>query len=303
VARVGVLGIANSSIADEQFNALKQGLAALGYSEGQTIIYDLRDAHDSASALDLAHELVQLPVDVIVAYGSVEALPAREATTTIPIIFVGVTDPVGIGLVESIAHPGGNVTGIPNVPVTVVGKNLEHLARLIPGLSRVATFQPFDPVSAALEAVILKAATSAAETVGVEVKALAVDSADDVERALAEALAWPAQAVLVFTDNGVVVAAVPRLLEFQMQHRIPVVFNNAPDGQTRGGLLSYIASTTEYGRLAASLVDRVLKGANPGNLPVEQPTVYDFVINQRVAKALGISIPPEVAQEVTQWDQ
>jgi putative ABC transport system substrate-binding protein len=206
--------------------------------------------------------------------------------------------------VESLAHPGGNVTGVTAaLPTTVVEKNLEHLARLLPGLSRVGFLAAFDPGNEASSMLKLQAATSAVDTLGLQLKTLEVRSADDVEPVLADALAESVQALLVFTGPNVIIDAVPRFVEFQTVNRIPVVFDNTPTGTTRRGLLSYNNNKVEEGRLAASLVDKVLKGADPANLPLEQPTVYDFVLNQTVANALGITVPPDVAQEVTHWDQ
>jgi putative ABC transport system substrate-binding protein len=149
----------------------------------------------------------------------------------------------------------------------------------------------------------LDATTSVADSLGVQMKPLPIRSPEDVEAVLAAALTWPAEGILVFTNGSpMVINLIPRLVEFQAQNRIPIVFDNTPDGQTRGGLMSYGLSNADNGRLGARLVDRILKGASPADLPVEQPTVYNFVVNQTVANALGITIPPEVGQEVTHWD-
>jgi putative ABC transport system substrate-binding protein len=302
-ARIGVLGSANSQVSDEQIAGLKQGLVDLGYVEGQTIAYERRQASSGAEIPDLAHQLAQLPVDVFVAAGSPAALAVRQVTTDIPIVFMNVTDPVGQGLVDSLAHPGGNVTGITNTPASVSGKRLELLSKLLPGLSRVALFAGFDTANAPSSTLKLQFATSVARAVGVQLKTLEVNGPDDVEPALAEALSWPAQSMLVFSGPIAIIDAIPRFVEVQTQNRIPVVFDASVDGQTRGGLMSYGVSNNEQGRLAANLVDKIQKGTRPADLPVQEPTVFEFVVNQTVAQALGIGIPPDIAQEVNHWDQ
>jgi putative ABC transport system substrate-binding protein len=267
--RIGFLNAANSALSDEFVADFKRSMADLGYMEGGTIAYVRRAGDNSTQYLALARELVQLPVDVLVVGGNDGLTAARQATADIPIVFSLVPDPVGQGFVSSLAHPGENVTGV---------------------------------TYAAASTLKLQATTPAADALSIQLKTLPVNTPDDIDPALAEALGWPAQVVLVYTGSGAIIDAVSRFVDFQTQNHLPVVFDNVPTGTTRGGLMSYSGSQIEQGRSAASLVDRILKGANPADLPVEQPTVYDLVINQTVAQALGISIPPDVTQEVTQWD-
>jgi putative ABC transport system substrate-binding protein len=308
VPRIGYLGTPSIPNGPEYYAGFKQGMAELGYVDSQSVVYEVRDTTVASTAgnytqvLELAQELVQVPVDVIVAGGSGVAMAAAQATSALPIVFLGTTDPIGLGLVESLAHPGGNVTGVTSPPTSVTAKRLELLARLMPGLARVGVFTSMGPGDIANATLKLQAASSAADSLGIQLKTLAVRSHDDVEPALAEGLAWSAQALLVFS-GAVVNFVTERLVEFQTQNHVALEFENTQSGQTRGGLMSYTVSDIGLGRLAASLVDRILKGAHPADLPVEQPTDFEFVINQTVAQALGIAIPPEVAQEVTNWDQ
>jgi putative ABC transport system substrate-binding protein len=303
VPRIGVLEAADSVIAQDHLTGLKQGLADLDYVENKNIVFDVRDADNQGAWQELADELVRVPVDVLFAIGSPAAIAARYATTRIPIVFTGVSDPVEQGLVASLAYPGRNLTGVTFVPATVEGKNLELLARLVPGLRRVAVVAAFDPGNAAASTVKVQATTSVADALGIQLKTLAVHAADDVEPALTDGSAWSAEAMFVLTSAGAVLEATPRLVDYQQQHHVPVVFDSAPVGKTRGGLMTYTVNNVELGRSAASLVNKILKGSRPGELPVQQPTAYEFVVNQTVANALGITISADVAQEVTQWDR
>jgi putative ABC transport system substrate-binding protein len=303
VPRIGVLEAADSVIAQDHLTGFKQGLIDLDYVENQNIVLDVRDADNQDAWQELADALVRVPVDVLLAIGSPAAIAARHATTLIPIVFTGVSDPVEQGLVTSLAYPGGNLTGVSFVPATVEGKNLELLARLVPGLSRVAVFAAFDPGNAAASTVKVQATTFVADALGIQLKTLAVHAADDVEPALADGSAWSAEAMFVLTSAGAVLEASPRLVDYQQQHNIPVVFDSAPVGRTRGGLMTYTVSNVELGRSAASLVNKILQGSRPGELPVQQPTAYEFVVNQTVANALGLTIPPDVAAQVTDWVQ
>jgi ABC-type uncharacterized transport system substrate-binding protein len=309
VARVGILdaSAADDPVPNSEIAGLKQGLAELGYVDGQTIVFELRGANSNFELLPaLANELVQLPVNVLVTVGGTPATsPALQATTGIPIVFVGIGDPVGRGFVTSLDHPGGNVTGVTNAPPTVFGKLLEFLAQLVPRLSRVVLVTNLDPAQGAggaMGPLGRQALTTATNAMSVQLKVLDVRSPEDVAPALADALAWPAEAMITFGGPGAVADAIPRLVDFQLGNRIPMVFSNKPAVQV-GGLLSYGASYNGEGRLAATLVDKIIKGAKPADLPVELPTVYELVVNQTTAQALGITIPPEVAQQVTQWIQ
>jgi putative tryptophan/tyrosine transport system substrate-binding protein len=300
--RVGILNgnDANSASSNDQIAGLKQGLAELGYVDGQTIAFELRDADFNLARLpDLANELIQLPVDVLVSFPSPAVVAAHQATTVVPIVFVGVTDPVGKGWVASLAHPGGNLTGVSQAPPTTLGKMIEYLAQLVPQLSRIALFASLSPADPSLGPTAVQLTTTAANALGVQLKFLDVRTPDDVEPALAEALAWQTEAMM--SVGGVAISnAIPRFMDFQLQNRIPFV-TSLKEWVQAGGLLSYGPSVNGLGRQAAHSVDKILKGAKPAELPVEEPDRYELSVNQTTAQALGITIPPEVAQQVTEW--
>jgi putative ABC transport system substrate-binding protein len=301
-ARIGILNGASAGDATQQdfVEGLQHGLAELGYTIGQDIWFELRQSYGNDALLTgLAKELVQLPVDVIVSLSSPPTLAARQVTRVTPIVFIGVTDPVGQGIVASIAHPGGNVTGDTSTPPTNYQKLLQMLGLLIPGLSHVAIILDSSNPAGAFK---LQATTTAADAMGVQLRVLDLHMVDNVERALAEVLSWQAEALMDFESPGVVSDAAPRLIEFQLQHRIPVAFG-PKDRVVAGGLVSFSASFVGLGKTAAGLVDKILRGAKPADLPVQEPTLYELAINQTTAAALGITIPRAVAQEVTDWVQ
>jgi ABC-type uncharacterized transport system substrate-binding protein len=290
VARVGILG-GSPGLASDIIGGLKPGLGELGYVDGQNIVFEQRDTGGNIELEpELANELVRLPVAVIVA---VQTQAARQVTTVIPIVFAVVTDPVGQGLIASLDHPGGNLTGVSNAPATVWAKPLEFLAQLVPRLSRVAILINLALPSSQLQ---FQALTTAANGMGgVQLNPLDLRTPDDME----PALVWQAQAMIAFSA---VSSALPRLLDFEVQHRIPVSFTFKEAVQA-GGFLSYGPSYNGIGHAAAAYVDKIVKGARPADLPVEQPTVFELVVNQTTAQALGITIPPDLAVEVTEWVQ
>ena len=302
--RVGILATDANTINAPEIAGLKQGLAALGYVNGQTIAFEQRDAAGQVGRLPaLATELVQLPVNVLACMTSPSVVAARQATTVLPIVFVYVTDPVGKGFVASLAHPGGNVTGVPGGPLETYGKIVDYLARVLPGLSRVAFVTNFDPESGpggAQGPSGVQVTTTAANALGIRLKFLNVHTSEDVAPALAEALAWRTQALMV---GGLPISdPTSPFVEFQRQQHIPFAAI-AKEQVQAGGLLSYGPSQIGVGRTAATLVDKIIKGAKPADLPVEQPTDYELVINQTAAQSLGIIVPPEVAEQVAEWVQ
>jgi len=305
VARVGILvSQAINTVNGPILDGVQQGLAELRFADGQTIDVEERDAGGDTERLpDLVNELLNLPVAVLVAFPSPAVLIAKRATTTVPIVFANASDPVGKGFVASLDHPGGNVTGISAAPPTQFQKLMEYLVQVQPGLSRVAFFTSLDPISGAGGASgpsFVQVTTTAANALGIQLKFLDVGSADDVDSALAEALAWHVEAMIM---TGIPFAdPTPRLIDFQLRNRVPVAFG-ARGGAQAGGLLGYGTNLNAIGHASAVLVDKILKGAKPADLPVEQPTEYELVVNQTTAQALGISIPPEFARQVTQWVQ
>jgi putative ABC transport system substrate-binding protein len=309
-SRIPLIGILDLSAADDPIanafiDGLKQGLAAAGYVDSNSIVYEFRGANGNFALLpQLAAELIQLPVDVLVApAGTNAALAAQQVTTVIPIVFVGLSDPVSAGLVASLAHPGGNMTGNTVAPFSIWGKQSEILAQVVPGLSRVGLLAngeagyPSQIIQGRIQA-----ATEAATSLGVHVQVLTVRSPDDVEARLEDALAARVDGLMHLGGTGVLTAATPQIAEFARQHRLPLMTNGL-EGVQAGGLLCYGANALGIGRQAASYVDSILKGAAPGDLPVQEPTTFDLVVNQTTAQLLGITIPPDIANQVTAWIQ
>jgi len=285
-------------------NTFAEGLRDLGYVEGHTIVIEWRCADGAPEqARALAVELVQLPVDVFVGEASDGPLAAMQVTRTIPIVFVVVSDPVAMGLVASLARPSGNVTGVAyQTGLEFQGKRLQLLLEAVPGATRVAMLQHGAyfralPARARQQHVVEEAARS----LGVHLQMVEVDTPDELAgafaamtRAGAEAL-WVSNAPLFVTHSR-------RIVELATTHRLPGIYEFR--GQVvAGGLMSYNASAADYFRRAASYVDRILKGAKPADLPVEQPTKFALVLNLKTAKALGITFPPTLliqADEVIQ---
>lgn len=279
--------------------AFRQGLRDLGRVEGQHVMLEPRFAQGALDRLPpLAAELVQLKVDVIYAFSTLAAVAAREATSTIPIVFAGVSDPVGTSLVASLARPGGNLTGLSHINVELGAKRLELLKEAVPTVSRVAIlFNPADP-SNTLQVPELQ---GAARALGVTLHPLGVRGANEFEPAFAAMLQERAEALL--TLGGPLTAAhAKRIVDFTAMHRLPAMYGLRSFVEV-GGLMSYAANLVEQSRRAASYVDKVLKGGTPADLPVERPTQFELVLNLKTAKALEITFPPTLlilADEVIQ---
>ena len=282
-----------------------QELRELGYVEGQNILIEWRCAEDATPARvrELAIELVQLPVDVFVGVASAGPLAAMQVTRTIPIVFMSVNDPVASGLVATLARPGGNVTGVTNqVSLEFRTKRLQLLVEAVPGVTRVAvllhgTFIRAMPVSARVQHLLEETARS----LGVHLQMVEVDAADELEGAFAAMTREGAEALWLLSGPFVSMHR-RRIAELAIQHRLPSMhlFRGPVEA---GGLMSYAASSRDITRRAAAYVDRILKGTKPADLPVEQPTQFELVINLKTAKALGITIPPTLlfrADEVIQ---
>jgi putative ABC transport system substrate-binding protein len=296
VYRIGVLS--GSPPPDPFVEAFKQGLRELGYVEGQNISIEYRWAEGRVERLPgLAADLVRLQVDVIVA-SSQAALAAKQATTAIPIVMPIITDPVRLGLVASLARPGGNATGFATQNDELPGKWMELVKETVPKVSRVAVlFQPtYDG------RVQLKASEAAARSLGVRLQALKVERPDDFVTAFAEVQKNRAEALIV-SSSGLFYLHRTRLVEFAAKHRLPTIYHQSGFVVGAGGLMSYGPDFHDLFRRSATYVDKILKGAKPGDLPVQQPTKFELVINLKTAKALGLTIPPSVlgrADEVIQ---
>ena len=282
VARIGMLGSPDSPFVE----SFKQELRQLGYVEGRNISIEYRDPEGKFERLPgLAADLVRLKVDVIVA-SSQAAVAAKQATTTIPIVMPIITDPVGLGLVASLARPGGNATGFATQNDELPGKWLQLVKETLPQVSRVAVL--WDPTYGG--GVQLKASEAAARSLGVRLQALKVERPDDFVTAFAEVQKNRAEALIV-SSSALFFAHRTRLVEFAAKQRLPTMYHQREFVVGSGGLMSYGPDFHDLFRRSATYVDKILRGAKPGDLPVQQPTKFELVINRRTAKALGLTIP------------
>jgi len=288
IPRIGILNPTSSSFFLPRVEAFRQRLRELGYVEGKNILIEYRYAEGKFERLtDLAAELVQLKVDVIVTAGP-GVLAAKKASTTIPIVFGAASDPVGAGIVSSLARPGGNITGLSNIAQDLDGKRLELLKEAFPKVARVASLRQSvrggNPYLTEMEA--------AAKALGVKLLPLEVRSLDDFESAFAQAKREGAQALI--TNSGPLINTQQRqVLDFAAKNRLPAMYHS-PEFVEAGGLMSYAPNYADLFRRAADFVDKILKGAKPADLPVEQPARFEFVINLKTAKQIGVTIPPNV---------
>jgi putative ABC transport system substrate-binding protein len=274
-------------------------LRELGYYEGQNVLVDYRSAEGHYERLpDLAAELVRLNVDIILTTGSPAPSATKRATSTIPIIITNHGDPVGSGLVSSLARPGGNVTGLSFVTPDTVGKHVELVRETLPRISRLTVlFNPTNPV----QPFLLREAESATRSLNVRLQSLEARTPSDLRSAFAAATRESAGALVVLNDP-MLIDQRTRIAELGVRSRLPVVAGQREYVQA-GSLLAYGASLRDNVRRAAGYVDRIVKGAKPADLPIEQPTKFELVINLKTAKALGLTIPPAVlarADEVIQ---
>jgi putative ABC transport system substrate-binding protein len=291
VYRLGVLSLASAAPADPTgfLNRLTTSLRELGYVEGQNLVMERRSAEGMIDRLPgLARELVQLRVDVIVAVSTAAIRPAKDATSTIPIVMFGGSDPVADGIVASLARPGGNITGVLiAAEVTLAGKRLELIKKAVPRAMRIALLAPDDP-SAQTQ---VQEAQKAASALGVKLIVAAVRGGD-YDRAFAAMAAERAGALLVLA-SPILNRDRTRIIDLAAKHRLPAVYQWREHVE-EGGLMAYGGSLSGLSRRAAAYVDRILKGAKPGDLPIEQPTKFELVVNLKTAKALGLTIPQSV---------
>jgi ABC-type uncharacterized transport system substrate-binding protein len=268
-------------------NSFHDALRASGWIEGKNVVYENRYAENRLDRLpELIGELLRLKADVIVAGGTPAPLAAKQATTTVPIIMTGAADPLGSGLVTSLARPGGNVTGLSLMSADLVGKRLELLKEVLPELLRVAVLWNADhPFSA----FVVTETERAAEKMRIAVQSLEVRSRADIDNALTAAIRQNASA-LIAVEDPLTTDYRRQIADFAVQNRLPTVYGLRMFVDA-GGLLSYGADLADLYRRAAGYVDKVLRGAKPSDLPVEQPTKFELVINLKTAKALGLSVP------------
>jgi putative ABC transport system substrate-binding protein len=289
VPRIGYLSDESSSLGFASFEPLAQGLRELGYLEGRTIVFEHRYAGGKTEVLPgLAADLVRLKVDVIVTVGTPATRAAKSATETIPIVFTRVADPVPLGLVDSLARPSGNLTGVSLIAIDLATKWVELLTEAMPGVRRVGVF--WDPTfpPAVLQ---VRAIEQAARALHLELHPVEVRAVEEFETAMRAMVGQGMQALLVvpallFTEQH------HRLAELAVTHRLPTMLSRREHVEA-GGLISYGTNYPAMYRHAATYVDKILKGAKPTDLPVEQATTFELVINLKTAKALGITIPPQ----------
>jgi len=288
IPRIGILLVSSASSLSARVEAFRRRLRELGYVEGKNIVIEYRYAEGKLERLpDLAAELVRLKVDVIVTVGSA-ILAAKKASATIPIVFGNAADPVGEGLVSSLAQPGGNITGLSTMAPDLDGKRLELLKEAFPKVARVA----FLWVPAERGNLTLTEMEAAAKALGLKLLSLEVRSLDDFEGAFARAKRDGAQALITF-PTALINTQQRQVLDFAAKNRLPAMYPTSEFVEA-GGLMSYAPNYADFWRRAADFVDKILKGTKPADIPVEQPMKFEFVINLIAAKQIGLTIPPNV---------
>jgi putative ABC transport system substrate-binding protein len=294
VYRIGVL----SSASGATWEGFRQGLRELGYTEGRTILIEWRWTEGKAErAPELAAELVRLQPEVLVTSGPQPSAAAKAATATIPIVFIAVADPVSVGLVATLARPGSNITGLATlVGAGFVGKLIEVLKEAFPQVSRVAIL--INPTNAMHQQIVANELPQAAERLRLTLLTVEARAADSLTGAFETAVRSRAGAIMVLGDPLVFVHRA-RIAELAAKHRLPAMYLFRESVEA-GGLMAYGPSFHDLGRRAASYVDKILKGAKPGDLPVEQPSKFELVINLKTAKALGLTIPQSLLQRADQ---
>jgi putative ABC transport system substrate-binding protein len=300
VVRIGLLSYAASdSSGAARWNAFREQLRELGYVEGQNVIFESRWGDGQVGRLrSLAAELIDAKVDILVTASSEAALAAKQATGSIPIVTATGADPVKLGLVASLARPGGNVTGVFSLSNELAGKRLEFLKQLIPRVSRVAVLRESDNRASALT---LRDAESAAKLLGLVVQGVGVRGSKELDAAFVAMKRARADAVMVL-ETTAFFADRRRIADLAVMHRLPMAAQ-AKEFAEAGALVSYGTDYPDLFRRAATFVDKILKGAKPADLPVEQPTKFELVINLKTAKALGLTVPSSLlrrADEVIQ---
>ena len=290
VARIGFLETGSLSANLHGRGSFRERLRELGYLEGRNVAFESRGADGKVEQLaGLATELIGLKVDVIVTAGSEAVLAAKQATSTIPIVMAIVSDPVGLGIIASLARPGGNVTGVTDLDIEEIGKRLELLKELVPGLSRVAlVWKRGHPK----EQEALREAEAAARSLGIRLQRVGVRDPNEFQGAFSAMAREHVGAFLVVADTMFSTHRV-RLVDLAAKGRLPAIFWRREFVEA-GGLMSYGSSYSEQYRHAATYVDKILRGAKPADLPVEQPTKFELVISLKTAMALGLTIPPSV---------
>jgi ABC-type uncharacterized transport system substrate-binding protein len=293
--RIGFLGNSTAALEANLVGAFRDGLRAFGYVEGRTIAIDYRWAEGRYDRFPaLIAELIAARVDVIVTAGTPAALAVKKATSSVPLVMIAVGDPVGTGLVPSLSQPAGNITGVTSISAEMDGKRLELLREVIPAVAHIAVvWNAANPIQVIQE----KQVQASAQVLKMKVLSLPVRTEAEIEAGLATIAKERPDALLVLADR-LLLHHRARLMDFAIQHRLPGVYAYRELVEA-GGLMSYGPSYEDMHRRAAYFVDRILKGANPGDLPVERPAKFDLVINLKTAKALGLSIRQSVLLRAT----
>ena len=297
--RVGVLLALPHAAISDRIEAFREGLRELGYIEEKTVVVEYRYADGKFDRLpDLATELARLKVNVIVTGGPTATRPAKKATSTIPIVMAQDTDPVGNGFVASLARPGGNITGLSNYHPDLSGKQLELLKEVVPGLARVAVLENSKEPG---NAQALKETKLAGAALNLKLQFLDVLDLQDIETAFHAATKQRADALLVLS-SPIATSRRAQVAQLAIKNRVPTMYQ-VSESVEAGGLLTYGVSTADLWRRSANYVDKILKGAKPAELPVEQPKKFELVINLKTAKQIGLTIPPKRAGSSRQSDQ
>jgi putative ABC transport system substrate-binding protein len=290
ILRIGFLVASNPASASARIEAFREGLRQLGYVEGKNFTIEFRFAEGKVDRVPaLAAELVNLKVDVIVTGGATDTRAAKEATKTIPIVMLQDNDPVASGFVASLARPGGNITGLSTLSPELSGKQLELLKESVPKLSRVAVLGTSTNAGNAEK---LREVELAAGVLKLKLQNLDVLEPKDIEAAFRAATKGRAEAILVL-GSPVFSSHRTELIDLAVKNRLPAIYSRS-DFVEAGGLMSYSTSFTDLARRAASYVDKILKGRTPADLPVEQPMKFEFIVNLKAAKQIGLTIPPNV---------
>jgi putative ABC transport system substrate-binding protein len=290
VPRIGFLSASSPSAQNPLLEAFRQGLRDLGYVVGQNVALEIRAAEGKYDRLpDLAAELVRLKVDVIFTASAPAIKAAKQATGTIPIVFETLSDPVADGFVANLARPGGNLTGLAGLAPELSGKRLELLKEVVPGVARVAVLLNPDNPSARR---LLKATEISAHALGMQLQVLEVRHPDELDKAFSAMIKARAGALTVIPDPTLF-AGRKKVADLAAKTRLPAIYGTSGVAEI-GGLMVYAPSLPDLWRRAATYVDKILKGTKPADLPVEQPTKFEFVINLKAAKQIGLTIPPNV---------
>ena len=290
VPRIGYVGAGSPATAGHHAQAFAQGLRELGYVEGQNIAIEHRWAEGKLDSLPgFVADLIRLKVDVIISSATPAIRIAKEQTSSVPIVMAGVTDPVGNGFVHSLARPGGNITGLTHVAPDLTGKRLELLKEVVPRLGRVAVlWNPKQPG----QAVAYKESQIAAQTLKLTLSSLEARNREEIERVLSGMGKDGAEAIFELPDP-VIFLHRELITQFAARHRLPAMYSFREYVEA-GGLMSYGTSFPGLFHRAATYVDKILKGAKPADLPVEQPTKFELIVNLKAAKQIGLTIPPNV---------